>query len=1172
MHPKLVDSKAIKVATLHSPLPVMQHSYSVPFAVIYAVWLYVFLVQFEAVFGSKEFAMLTLILAMAGHVLALLACQWSVNAKAMMTCSKETDARKAKIIKIIPESHQGAGALRPIEEMHIDGKTVPFFFFQKKKYIYNQDKKIFSSLLFPCDDGKSVEELQAARGLINDKEVQAATDLYGLNKFDVPIPTFLELFKEHAVAPFFVFQLFCVALWFLDDMWYYSLFTLFMLVVFESTVVMQRLKNLQEFRAMSIQPYPIYVYRHKAWNQIQTDELLPGDICSIVRSVDDCPVPADMVVIDGSCIANEAMLSGESTPQLKESISTRDATDVFDMESDKHHVLYGGTKILQVTPPAPGSILMAPDCGCIALVLKSGFSTQQGDLVRTIIYSNERITANNAESLYFILFLLVFAIAAAYYVWTEGIKNEDRKKEKILLDCILIVTSVVPPELPMELSLAVNNSLMALVKQYIFCTEPFRIPFAGKVDVACFDKTGTLTAENLIVDGVSGLGKDTKSLIKPLEIPKQTALVLAAAHALVLLDDGIIGDPMEKNTLESIEWNLGADDFVRPKNPAQGSHVELKILRRFAFSSALKRMSTLSLLNDNGKPQVFIAVKGAPETLRSMYKTLPADYDEVYKYWARRGSRVLALGYRVATELKASKIRDVTRDSVESDLEFAGFLVFFCPLKPDSADAIEMLNNSSHRCVMITGDNALTACHVAKEVKIVSKDVLILDVRNEDELTWQSVDESVNFDVNVEVVKKDPRLAPYELCATGRGLAAIFNKPCFDALLPRLWIYARVSPSQKEDILNALKSAGYHTLMCGDGTNDVGALKQAHVGVALLDGNKEEIEKFQKLQFEKRKVLLAKQQTEMREKLGWQPATAAGGKTLTGATAEEVKKDPKAEFAKQMEALNTMLGDMEEMDAPTIKFGDASVAAPFTSKLGTVMSVVNIIRQGRATLVAMVQMYKILALNCLISAYSMSVMYLAGIKQGDWQATIAGVLITICFFGIAKSSAVERLSKKRPQANVFNHYIMISVLGQVSIHVMSLMYIRHQAIEYSEELHEIRLDAEFQPNLLNSAVYLVSLIMQISTFAINYQGEPFRESLFKNKSLYNSLMMVTGIAVLAASEISPELNNTMQLVPFPDDFRYKLMATMAFDFGGAWVVEVVCNWLFSDNRARAELF
>lgn len=139
----------------------------------------------------------------------------------------------------------------------------------------------------------------------------------------------------------------------------------------------------------------------------------------------------------------------------------RNPNDSFDLVNvDKLNVLYGGTKVLQVTPPDNGS---APDGGCLCVVARTGFGTSQGNLVRTMIFSTERVTANNVEALLFILFLCVFAIAASYYVWTKGVEN-GRKRSKLLLDCILIITSVVPPELPMELSMAVNSSLVALSK------------------------------------------------------------------------------------------------------------------------------------------------------------------------------------------------------------------------------------------------------------------------------------------------------------------------------------------------------------------------------------------------------------------------------------------------------------------------------------------------------------------------------------------------------------------------------------------------------------------------------------------------------------------------------------------------------------------------------------
>lgn len=998
--------------------------------------------------------------------------------------------------------------------------------FQKRRLLYNTETKSFSTLQYDIDSEPkpTIGHFQSFRGLEKQSELTRVEQHYGTNTFDIPVPTFTELFKEHAVAPFFVFQIFCVGLWLLDEYWYYSLFTLFMLVAFESTVVWQRQRTLNEFRGMSIKPYDIWVFRLGKWTEIQTDALLPGDLVSVDRTKEDSGVACDMLLVEGTAIVNEAMLSGESTPLLKDSIQLRPSDAVLDPEGlDKNAFLWGGTKVLQVThgnpeqekPKLSSHVPTPPNNGAMAIVTKTGFETSQGSLVRTMIYSTERVSANNFEALLFILFLLIFAIAASWYVWDEGVRK-DRKRSKLLLDCILIVTSVVPPELPMELSLAVNTSLAALSKLAIFCTEPFRIPYGGRIDVACFDKTGTLTGEDLVVEGIAGLGLadsnivDTKeadgahsTMVRVTEASVETQLVLATAHALVKLDEGdIVGDPMEKATLTSLDWGLGRNDILASKNKYSGAQGTVQIKRRFQFSSALKRQSSVAMVNGisrTGKKVkgTFVGVKGAPETIMKMLVNVPADYEETYKYFTRKGSRVLALAYKqltVDSELGSSKINDLKREKVEADLTFAGFLVLHCPLKEDAKEAVQMLNESSHRVVMITGDNPLTAVHVAREVEIVDRDVLILDAPEDNvdgkKLVWKSVDDKISIPVDATKPIDAEILKTKDLCVTGYALAQFKDEAGWNSLLRHTWVYARVSPKQKEDILLGLKDMGYYTLMAGDGTNDVGALKQAHIGVALLNGTKEDLTRIAEHSRNTKMKEVYQKQCDLMKRFN-QPAppvpvmiahlyppgpsnpnymkaaereaknknmpiedciraqghpietiVSPGAQSLANAQdARQAEVQKKAAGFADKLASGMLEAEIGDDEPPTLKLGDASVAAPFTSKLRDVIAIPNIIRQGRCTLVATIQMYKILALNCLISAYSLSVLYLEGIKFGDTQYTISGMLMSVCFLSISRAKVVEGLSKERPQPNIFNIYIIGSILGQFAIHIVTLIYI-----------------------------------------------------------------------------------------------------------------------------------
>ena len=211
------------------------------------------------------------------------------------------------------------------------------------------------------------------------------------------------------------------------------------------------------------------------WRSVGTEELLPGDLLSLTRGGEKSEkganqttgeegdvVPADILLLRGSTVVNEASLTGESVPQMKEGLSELTEGETLDMKTrHKTHILYAGTKMLQckgvevveaeeassdeddgtnhpttdmdtTSHPIYGNIPHPPDRGCLAYVLRTGFSSAQGKLVQMIEGSQEKVKGHERETALLLLLLFFFAIASSSYVLYHGLRDEGRRAKPML--------------------------------------------------------------------------------------------------------------------------------------------------------------------------------------------------------------------------------------------------------------------------------------------------------------------------------------------------------------------------------------------------------------------------------------------------------------------------------------------------------------------------------------------------------------------------------------------------------------------------------------------------------------------------------------------------------------------------------------------------------------------
>lgn len=230
------------------------------------------------------------------------------------------------------------------------------------------------------------------------------------------------------------------------------------------------------------------------------------------------------------------------------------------------HFLFCGTKIIRTRRPQDD---LEGDAAALALVVRTGFNTTKGSLVRSMLFPKPSGFKFYRDSFRYISVMACIAmlgfIASLINFIRLGIAWH-----LIIVRALDLITIVVPPALPATLTIGTNFALSRLKKKQVFCISPQRVNVGGKIDIMCFDKTGTLTEDGLDVLGVRVVSRDADRFTdvipgpKPLEgesaeshsTLRAVLHTMATCHSLRAVDDELVGDPLDQKMFEFTQWTF----------------------------------------------------------------------------------------------------------------------------------------------------------------------------------------------------------------------------------------------------------------------------------------------------------------------------------------------------------------------------------------------------------------------------------------------------------------------------------------------------------------------------------------------------------------------------------------------------------------------------------------
>jgi len=375
--------------------------------------------------------------------------------------------------------------------------------------------------------------------------------IFGSNVAQIQQKSTLSFLLDEVLHPFYIFQIFSIILWCAEDYYYYA-FCIFVMSVFSTYSTLKTSKeNLKKISEMSKFTCPVVVVRknenqESTFKHIDSSDLVPGDV--LIIAPDELETfPCDAILLKGDCIVNESMLTGESMPITKIPIKDEELKNL-DFEKDDivaklgNCCFFAGTKIVRVKGDKNGMLnnegatssatptenhsnnndntklkrrrnVKYETKSAYALVIRTGFNTAKGSLVRSMLFPKENYFKFYRDSFNFIFVLFIIALIGFCGSLFNFIKY-GVPVSIIIIRALDLITIVVPPALPATMSIGTSFAISKLKELNIFCISPNHVIIGGKLNLICFDKTGTLTENGLCVHGVHYLEQSRSSLSK----------------------------------------------------------------------------------------------------------------------------------------------------------------------------------------------------------------------------------------------------------------------------------------------------------------------------------------------------------------------------------------------------------------------------------------------------------------------------------------------------------------------------------------------------------------------------------------------------------------------------------------------------------------------------------